>query len=329
MIRIGLLGASRVAEYALIPHVAARDDCQIVAVAASDARRADKYAEAHDIETALGSYDELIAHPDIDLVYNALPPSQHARLSIAALKAGKAVLCEKPFAMDAGEARMMVAAAEVADRPLIEAFHYRYHPGFARLFAILAAREIGRIVKAEARFAVPIPDKPGELRYRPELGGGALMDLGCYCLHWLRMVLPEPLSVQSATARRTANGTDLETTAHMTAPNGAVGMASCAMDVDEPEVWLHLEGEGGTVRFENPLAPQLGARLTVRVGKIDRNEPVPDSSTYEHQLAHVTTVISDTAKPITGGADAIANMTLIDEVRNTGGGALAIRSPTG
>ncbi len=113
MIRIGLLGAARIAERAIIQPAALRRDVVIAAVAASNLEKAQAFAQQFDIELALGSYEELLARDDIDLIYNALPPSLHAEWSIKALQQGKHVLCEKPFAMDAEEAKAMVAAAEV------------------------------------------------------------------------------------------------------------------------------------------------------------------------------------------------------------------------
>jgi predicted dehydrogenase len=112
MIRIGILGAAKIAPPALIAPARKRDDCAVVCVAARDRERARAYAAEHGIPESLGSYDALIAHPGIDLIYNALPPHLHARLTIAALEAGKAVLCEKPLAVSAKEASNMLKLAE-------------------------------------------------------------------------------------------------------------------------------------------------------------------------------------------------------------------------
>lgn len=111
MIRMGILGAAKIAPKAVIDPVSRRDDCEIVCVAARDGAKARAYADEHSIPEIAESYEALIARPDIDLIYNALPPNRHADLSIAALEAGKAVLCEKPFAMNAAEARAMVDAS--------------------------------------------------------------------------------------------------------------------------------------------------------------------------------------------------------------------------
>ena len=132
MIRIGLLGASRVSRYAVIEPAAHIDGIEVHTVAARDAARAAAFAEELAIPHVAADYEALIASDAVDLVYNGLPPSSHARWTIAALEAGKHVLCEKPFAMNATEAQAMVDAAGRTGKILVEAYHYRFHPLFAR-----------------------------------------------------------------------------------------------------------------------------------------------------------------------------------------------------
>src|ERR1700723_3473462 len=178
MFRIGLLGASKIARGAVIAPAKANDDFEVVAVGARDAGRARAYADKYGIEHVAGSYAELVARDDVDVVYNALPPSGHVEWTIAALEAGKAVLCEKPFAMNAGEARRMTEAAASTGQLLIEAFHYRFHPVMRQAEALMRAGALGRVSRATAEFKGTIPRSPDELRWRAELGGGGLIDLG-------------------------------------------------------------------------------------------------------------------------------------------------------
>ncbi len=173
MVRIGILGAARIAPAAVISPAARRKDCQIVAIAARDRGRATAFATAHAIPAVHDSYEDLIADPAIDLVYNALPPNRHADLTIAALEAGKHVLCEKPFAMNAREARQMVDAATRSGRHLIEAFHYRFHPAFVDALDKIRTGTIGAIKDIDAEFSAEIAYRRDELRHRPDLGGGA------------------------------------------------------------------------------------------------------------------------------------------------------------
>src|SRR5262249_55454260 len=158
------------------------------------------YAAEHNIPNVADGYDALVQRDDVDLVYNALPPSGHAEWSIAALEAGKAVLCEKPFTRNAKEARQLVAASERTGKVLIEAFHNRCHRVLLRAHELTASGALGKIKHAEANFDIPLPYVDGELRWSRELGGGALMDLGTYCVHAIRTNLREEPRVNSARA---------------------------------------------------------------------------------------------------------------------------------
>jgi predicted dehydrogenase len=177
-LRIGLLGASRIARTAVIAPTRDNPDFVVAAVAARDPDRARAYAAEHEIAHVADDYAALVRRDDLDVIYNGLPPAGHARWTIAALEAGKSVLCEKPFARDAGEARSMVRAAAANGKVLIEAFHYRFHNVMRAAAALTREGSLGRLKSAEAVFEVPIARAPGELRWLASQGGGALMDLG-------------------------------------------------------------------------------------------------------------------------------------------------------
>src|SRR4051812_17260242 len=191
MMRIGLLGASRIAPRAIIQPAADHPDAEIVAVGARDPAKAEAYAAEHGIPAAVGSYQELVERDDVDLVYCGLPPSIHLDTCRAASAAGKMLLIEKPFAFDAAAARAIAAAADAAGRPALEAYHYRFHSLFRRAEALLKDGAIGRVTRARGEFEAEIARAPGELRWMPEMGGGGTMDLGCYVLHAFRTLLGE------------------------------------------------------------------------------------------------------------------------------------------
>lgn len=318
-LRIGVLGAAKIAPEGVIEPAKRRNDAVVVAVAARDPDRARAFAEQHGVPDVAPSYEALIARRDVDLVYNALPPHRHADLSIAALEAGKAVLCEKPFAMNAGEARLMVDAATRAKRPLFEAFHYRFHPAFERLLAILASGEIGGVRHVEAAFCVSIPFRPGELRHEPSVGGGALMDLGCYPVHWARMAMAGEASVIGARATIDRPGVDAAMEADLDFGDGRTALIRCSMNETAREIYIRVDGEEGSIEFDNPIGPHRGHRIVTRVGNAERREAAPGLTTYDCQLQHVLDVISGRAKQITGGADAVANMTMIDAIYRAAG----------
>ncbi len=315
MIRIGILGAARIAPDAIIRPAQKRDDCRIVCVAARDPERARSFADTHAIPETAVSYEALIARPDIDLIYNALPPNRHADLTIAALEAGKAVLCEKPFAMDAHEARAMTDAAARTGRPLLEAFHYRFHPMFEEILRQLRSGAIGRVCAIKAEFSVAIKDTPGELRHDPALGGGALMDLGCYALHWARTVAGSEATVTAATSRVGRRGVDLETSADLTFEGGATAKIHTSMLAGQRfKALLAIQGTDGLLLASNPLHPSFGNSIALRRGKSFNRYSVSGDKTYDYQLAHMIDVMWGKVSPLTGGADAVANMALIDAV---------------
>lgn len=315
MIRIGILGAAKIAPKALINPVKNRSDCEVVCVAGRDPVRARAYADEHGIPDVADSYEALIARPDIDLIYNALPLHRHADLTIAALEAGKAVLCEKPFAMNTAQARAMVEASERTGRPLVEAFHHRFHPMFEEILAQLRGGAIGKLCAIRSEFSVAIKYKPGELRHDPALGGGALMDLGCYAAHWARTVAGSEPRVVEASATLSEHGVDLVTAAKLEFDGGVTGLVRTSMAPGQRyKALLALQGTEGVLVARNPLHPSMGNSIAIRRGGSTKRYSVPGESTYDYQLAHMIDVLNGKTAPLTGGADAVANMALIDGI---------------
>lgn len=316
-LRIGILGASRIAPVAIVAPAKTNPAVDLRAVAARDPARAKAFATAHGVARAHDSYAALIADPEIDLVYNGLPPQHHLTWTMEALRAGKHVLLEKPSAMNAEEASTMVACAHTFGRRLIEAFHYRYHPLFARVLQIIPP-ELGSLKTAEAVFEVPIAKAPGEIRYDAALGGGALMDLGCYPLHWLRTVARDEPEIVSATQVMDAGGADISTLAGLRFPSGLVASLSCSMQPasGRPMAALTVTGTTGQLTVLNPLAPQFGHMLVWKGadGK-EFQETFPQTPTYDHQLDAVVSAIASGTRLPTEGQDIIATMRGIDAIR--------------
>jgi predicted dehydrogenase len=312
MLKIGLLGASKIAPRAVIEPARDRSDVEIVALGARDPGRARAYADEHGIANVSDSYAALVERDDIDLVYVALPPAAHLEWTRKAVAAGKAVLCEKPFAMDGAQARAMVEAADLAKRPLIEAYHYRFHAAICRAEALLTEGAIGRVAAAKAYFSVPIAKTPGELRWIRDQGGGGLMDLGCYPLHALRTLLRVEPTVVSATGEF-EDGVDVTIDARLDF-DGVPAEMSCSMRPERFGARLTLTGERGQIQIVNFVAPQMGGRFTVtRDGHAEELSMV-GPTTYAAQLQHVVEVMERRATPMTGGADAIAQMDAIDAI---------------
>jgi predicted dehydrogenase len=187
-LRIGVLGAARIAGLAIVGPAQTTGD-RLVAVAARDRRRAEAFAASHGVERVLDSYAEVVADPEVEVVYNPLANGLHGPWNLVAIAAGKHVLTEKPSASNAAEAREVRDAATAAGLTLLEGFHYLYHPVTRRLHELLAGGQLGRLRRVEVDMVIPAPadDDP---RWSLELAGGALMDLGCYSLHAHRMLAP-------------------------------------------------------------------------------------------------------------------------------------------
>src|SRR5215471_12062575 len=181
-VRFGTLGAAQITPNALIKPSLELRDAAIVAVAARNRKRAEDFAAAHRIERVHDTYQQVIDDPEVEAIYNPLPNSHHCEWTIAALRAGKHVLCEKPLASNAAEAEQMATVARETGCFLGEAFHYRYHPFAARIREIIGSGMLGRLCHLEGNFSVPVVSE-NNIRFDWSLAGGCTMDMGCYPLH--------------------------------------------------------------------------------------------------------------------------------------------------
>ncbi len=320
MLRIGILGAADIAPRALIVPAMRRDDVEIVAVAAREFGAAERFASAHRIPMAVESYERLIADPTIDAVYVALPPSEHARWSIRALEAGKHVLCEKPIAFDQSEAVLMAAAATSSGKRLVEAFHDRYHPLGQYLAQLRSSGVLGDILNIEAWFTASNPFAPTAIRHVPELGGGALMDLGTYPIHWVRSFTGEEPTVRQASFVPNPLGADESILSDLEFPSGATATISASMADDQVfGAGLKVIGTKGTIEVDNPVLPHSGHSVTITVDGLARVHTVAGYETYDYQLGAFVSGIETGAPLATESEDFVANMSAIDAVYEAAG----------
>ncbi len=327
-LRIGTLGAARITPPALIKPARSIDGVEVVGVAARSRDRAEKFAAKHGIARVFGSYEELITDPNVDAIYNPLPNGLHGVWTLAALAAGKHVLCEKPFTANADEARTVAAAAQSSGLVVMEAFHYRYHPVAQRMIDIVRGGEIGELVHVESAMCIPLPF-PKDIRYRLDLAGGATMDTGCYAIHMNRMVAAAEPDVVSAKARLAKPGVDRWMQAQLRYPSGVTGTMTTALWSSTPlKVSVRAVGSTGELRVFNPTGPQMGYRMTLRTGGTKQRIRVEGAkrATYAYQLDAFAAAVRGGAPVLTPPADAIANMTVIDAVYRAAG--LAIREPS-
>jgi predicted dehydrogenase len=325
-LRIGILGAASIAPSALIKPAEGNAEVVVAAVAARDGARAKAFAAKHGIARVHGSYDALIADPDLDAVYNPLPNGLHGRWTRAALAAGKNVLCEKPFTANAAEAREVAELAATSGRVVMEAFHYRYHPLTLRIEEIIASGELGRLERVEAAMCFPLP-KFSDIRYDYSLAGGATMDAGCYAVHMARTYGGENPEVVSAQAKLRDPQIDRAMTAELRFPGGHTGRVRCSMwSSNLLQFSARVIGDRGELRVLNPVVPQLFHRLSVRSVDGKRVERFTRRASYAYQLDAFAAAVLHGAPVKTTPEDAVENMTVIDAIYRAAG--LPVRKPS-
>jgi predicted dehydrogenase len=251
-LRIGVLGAARIAPAALLKPATAVDGVQVVAVAARSRERAAKLAGRFGVPKALGSYADVLAGPDVDAVYIPLPNVLHAEWTLRALAAGKHVLCEKPLTANEAEARRVAAAADGSGLVVMEAFHYRYHPLARRIEQIVhTERRLGAITRVETWMCFPLP-RYGDIRYRYDLAGGALMDAGCYALHAARFLGGGEPEVTGARATLRDPSVDRAMSVDLRFPGGVTGAAHTSLwSRTLLRIGLRVTGERGGSPFRS------------------------------------------------------------------------------
>jgi predicted dehydrogenase len=317
-LRLGVLGASRIAPFAIYRPARHIEGVEVAAIAARDRARAEKVASKFGVGRIHDGYDALLADPGIDAIYVPLPNSLHSRWAIAALEAGKHVLCEKPLASNADEARAMAEAAARSGRVLMEAFHWRFHPMAQRMVEI-ASSELGRLRRIETWMCIPFI-VPGDIRFRLDLAGGAMMDTGAYAMHMLRTLAGREPTVVSAEAKLASPGVDRSMRAEVDFGDGLTGMAVASLfSATLLRIKARVVGERGHMVADNPVAPQFLHRLVVSVDGKRRVERFEKTASYTHQLRAFSAAVRGGRAALCGPDDSIANMTAIDAVYRAAG----------
>ncbi len=319
-LRIGVLGASRIAEVAIVGP-AAELGHRLVAVAARDRGRAETFADKYGVERVLDSYQDVIDDAHVDMIYNPLANALHAPWNLAAIAAGKPVLSEKPFARDHSEAVRVARAAEAAGVPVLEGFHYFFHPVTRRAFRLAGDGELGEIRRVEVRMAMPAPgdDDP---RWSLDLAGGALMDLGCYGLHIMRSLgrlgLGNP-SVTRSRAELRSPGVDARCDVEFEFPNGATGLSTNSMVAPGYSFTLKIIGSAGEAFVHDFIHPAADDRLTLTTAGGTTVERHGTRPSYSHQLDAFAAHVQSGAPLPFGVDDAVANMALVDAAYRAAG----------
>ena len=317
-VRWGVLGAARIAVQKVIPAMQRGESCEVTAIASRDRAKAENAARELAVPKAFGSYDELLADPEIDAVYNPLPNHLHVPWSVRAVQAGKHVLCEKPLSLNAPEALELIAARDRAGVVVGEAFMVRTHPQWVRLAELVRGGGIGELRSGVASFCYYNRD-PRNVRHVRAWGGGALMDIGCYPVKVSRMVFgEEPVRVSAAIRRDPElDGIDWLTSAALEFPSGHV-IFTCSTQLASNQSAVFF-GTKGRIWLEVPFnaIPNQPARLHIDDGRDLTGgghtvEEIPPCDQYTVQGELFSRAILDGGPPPVPLEDSLRNMAVID-----------------
>jgi len=321
-LRWGILSTAKIAKEQLVPAMQASTGSEVVAVGSRTVEAAEQFASSFGIDRAYGSYEELLSDRDVDAIYNPLPNHLHAPLTLQAAQAGKHVLCEKPFTMDATEARQLAADLGQLDNgtKVMEAFMYQFHPQWEAVLEMVHSGRIGRLQTVQTWFSY-YGDDPANIRHDPKMGGGALMDIGCYAIHSARKLFgAEPIRVQATTSIFPDFGVDVGASAILDFADGHATFTVGTMS--DPDQRVHIVGSEGRIEITRPFNAIAERPMIVRVGSGLGNtydEPLEELSfgpADQYQLLverFADAIASGNEMPVSLD-DAIANMDVIDAV---------------
>jgi D-xylose 1-dehydrogenase (NADP+, D-xylono-1,5-lactone-forming) len=285
----------------VIPGAHASDKVELVAVASRERSKAETYANEWEIPRAYGSYDDLLADAEIEAVYISLPNTLHCEWSIKAMEAGKHVLCEKPLSRDPGEVSAAFDAAERTGMLMTEAFMWRHNPQTKRLKELVDGGAIGELRLIRSTFSYSLYDE-ANIRLRTDVDGGALMDVGCYCVSGSRLLGGEPLEAHSL-ARRGPSGTDWVTAGVLRFPNDLLATFDCGTALPNRDE-LEAIGSEGSVFLDDPWHCNTPVIELRRDGEVERIE-LPFEDSYRLELENVSDAIRGEAELLLGFDDAM------------------------
>jgi xylose dehydrogenase (NAD/NADP) len=302
----GIMSTARI-NRRFLPGARAADNVHVLAVASRDPASAERYAREHEIERGYG-YDELLADPEIEAVYIPLPNSMHVEWTVRALEAGKHVLCEKPLSRHPGEVERAFDVAQRCERLLMEAFMYRHNPQTKRLSELIDAGTVGRVRMIRSSFSF-FTDDSANVRLQTGLDGGALMDVGCYCVSATRLLAGEPERV-SAEQVLGGDGVDVAFAAVMRFPDDVVAHFDAGLALSGRDE-LEVVGERGALFLDDPWHCETPVIELRRDDGVERIELDPVDS-YRLEAENFSAAIRGEAEPLLGRADALGQARAIE-----------------
>jgi predicted dehydrogenase len=319
-VRWGILSTADIAVRKVIPGIRRAARCEVTAIASRDGELARAAADRLGIPSAHGSYESLLADPALDAVYIPLPNHLHAEWTIAALRAGKHVLCEKPLAMTAGDAQRMVEVARATGLHLMEAFMYRHHPTWVAVRDYIESGRIGAMTAVQSWFSY-FNDDPANIRNIVDYGGGALFDIGCYSVNLSRMLFGgEPRRVQASLRRDPASGVDVLTSGILDF-DGGIATFTCSTR-SESDQRVDIYGTTGRISIEIPfnIPPDRPTRLFLTAGGDPPVAPAtevvefPTADPYAVEFERFATAVLDGGPTPVPPEDAVANLRVIEQI---------------
>lgn len=324
MLRVGILGAGGIAERAMVEPSKLVDGLDVIAIGARDPKRAADFAERLGLAVS-GDYETVINHPDIDLIYLALPPIVHADIAAKVLAAGKHVLCEKPLSSNEKGAQRIADAAEANNQRAFVGFHYRLHGFTKRLLEVLNSGILGEIQQVEIDFSIPhFVVQPGNIRLDGDLAGGSVTDVGCYAVDLLRAAWGEPKVISAkAEIYKDDPRIDLQTDAILHILEGVeVKLRTSFIGDDKGSMSLRVVGSAAILDATSVIVPQWGATLKVvsPVGETLLEEAAQDGeNSYVRQLEHLASVLKNAESSILDASRAVGTMRVVDEIYRAAG----------
>jgi predicted dehydrogenase len=307
-LRWGLLSTARI-NRAIIAALRASERNHLAAVASRDLGKAQAYAQEWNIPRALGSYEALLADPDMDVIYNSLPNSLHAEWTIKAAQAGKHVLSEKPFAMTLAEVDAMSAAARQAGVVVTEAFMYRHHPQTLKVKELLDSGALGQLRSVHGAFTFNIASGPN-VRLAPELGGGSIWDTGCYLINFVRYVTgAEPFEVfgWQVTGQ---SGVDMTFAAQLRFPGGV--LAQLESSFQQPfRSRTEVVGSEATITVPRTFLIRSNPHLLLTRGDDVETIAIPEQDSYRLEIEDLYDAILQGRSPRVTLADSRGNIAVI------------------
>lgn len=311
MVRWGILSTARI-NRAFVEGVGMSTESCVQAVASREWTRANEWAKNFGVPRAFGSYEELIHSGEVDAIYNPLPNSMHCEWTIRALEAGLPVLCEKPFASNAAEAREMVATSRRTGVLLAEAFMYRYHPIYDRILERIEAGDLGNLVSIRVSQCFFMTDRATNIRASAALAGGAVMDVGCYCINFCRRITgEEPVRAVAFERRSTVDDTLMGT---LEFPGGTLAQFEVSME-SQGRSRAEIAGTKGLIVMDRPFFPgRNDTQFVIRRGDSEEVVTVPGVDCYHLEVKDFVRAMQTRGDTRWPAEDAIRNMAVIDAV---------------